>query len=640
VAAALTAGDLHIGRLRHRGDGDPLWLRLRYEAVMAWAAVRPAGFSPSAILVVRRLHDPRPRSLQLSGDGLPGSANWSHSLADRLARVAGTAHRPAAGTAPSTSEAVVFRDRAELLGCLVRDWLGGELAGRWWWDHLAPRIDRQSVVSLLLESPQALPPITQAAARDGKAIALARVFEPEEATRLAAALGVVFAVPAFGRASASLGSSSRASGVGARDRPGDSRADRPSPWLIAATEALELPAEPERALLLGAALTLARGPAVARSPTFERRLLFWAESARQEHGGRALQAPADSPAQRQRSSALPHPGLERPVLQWHSGPSQRDGPLSSLLAPPHAGRDGSPAMSQASQPLGPAAQPAAADRGVQGSVSPGPAPTSTEPGVMRRQPSAGEVLPPTESQVALETQLGGIFYLLNFALAVGHYGDFTQPRRAGIHLDPWQYLARLARALRAGRPDDALWPLLDRLAQIGGAPRRRGFMAPRDWRVPPEWLTPFATSPGAWSLWVGEGRLQVSHRAGFVILDVAAHAAAGHADALEVVSAYGQARLRRVGKPMVVGGRSRTERWFNLLAAYARARLALALGLREPRRLPQILFAATARVHVTSTAVDVEFPLSELPLQVRLAGLDRDPGWLPAAGRSIRFHFD
>jgi hypothetical protein len=28
-----------------------------------------------------------------------------------------------------------------------------------------------------------------------------------------------------------------------------------------------------------------------------------------------------------------------------------------------------------------------------------------------------------------------------------------------------------------------------------------------------------------------------------------------------------------------------------------------------------------------------------LPLQIRFAGLDRDPGWVPAAGRFITFHF-
>ena len=33
------------------------------------------------------------------------------------------------------------------------------------------------------------------------------------------------------------------------------------------------------------------------------------------------------------------------------------------------------------------------------------------------------------------------------------------------------------------------------------------------------------------------------------------------------------------------------------------------------------------------------FGLRELPIEVRLSGLDRDPGWVPAAGRFVAFHF-
>jgi hypothetical protein len=31
--------------------------------------------------------------------------------------------------------------------------------------------------------------------------------------------------------------------------------------------------------------------------------------------------------------------------------------------------------------------------------------------------------------------------------------------------------------------------------------------------------------------------------------------------------------------------------------------------------------------------------LATLPIELRIAGLDRDPGWIPSAGRSISFHF-
>jgi hypothetical protein len=35
----------------------------------------------------------------------------------------------------------------------------------------------------------------------------------------------------------------------------------------------------------------------------------------------------------------------------------------------------------------------------------------------------------------------------------------------------------------------------------------------------------------------------------------------------------------------------------------------------------------------------INFALAELPIEIRIAGLDRDPGWVPAAGRFIAFHF-
>jgi hypothetical protein len=40
------------------------------------------------------------------------------------------------------------------------------------------------------------------------------------------------------------------------------------------------------------------------------------------------------------------------------------------------------------------------------------------------------------------------------------------------------------------------------------------------------------------------------------------------------------------------------------------------------------------------TRVDVRYALADHPFEIRRAGLDRDPGWIPAAGRRLHFHFD
>jgi hypothetical protein len=46
------------------------------------------------------------------------------------------------------------------------------------------------------------------------------------------------------------------------------------------------------------------------------------------------------------------------------------------------------------------------------------------------------------------------------------------------------------------------------------------------------------------------------------------------------------------------------------------------------------------RVVLSPTRLDVSFDLATHPLAIRAAGLDRDPGWIPAAGRSVAFHFE
>jgi hypothetical protein len=45
-------------------------------------------------------------------------------------------------------------------------------------------------------------------------------------------------------------------------------------------------------------------------------------------------------------------------------------------------------------------------------------------------------------------------------------------------------------------------------------------------------------------------------------------------------------------------------------------------------------------VQLGASRIDIGFSLDTHPLAIRAAGLDRDPGWLPAGGRHIAFHFD
>ena len=52
------------------------------------------------------------------------------------------------------------------------------------------------------------------------------------------------------------------------------------------------------------------------------------------------------------------------------------------------------------------------------------------------------------------------------------------------------------------------------------------------------------------------------------------------------------------------------------------------------------LLLRRGQLYVTSSHVDLVMPLDGVSLPVRLAGLDFDPGWLPAFGRVVQFHYE
>ena len=80
--------------------------------------------------------------------------------------------------------------------------------------------------------------------------------------------------------------------------------------------------------------------------------------------------------------------------------------------------------------------------------------------------------------------------------------------------------------------------------------------------------------------------------------------------------------------------------WLADLLPHLKARLILSLGLDSEGSLAEILLHHHANVTITPTHLDVFFSLADHPIEIRLSGLDRNPGWVPAAGRFIAFHYD
>jgi hypothetical protein len=265
-----------------------------------------------------------------------------------------------------------------------------------------------------------------------------------------------------------------------------------------------------------------------------------------------------------------------------------------------------------------------------------------------------------------------LFYLINLALYLDLYGDFTMPAAPGIELNIWDFVALVGAELASDAPEeDPIWSLLANLAgREEEEPLGASFAPDDEWRLPPEWLSMFSDrSPWRWnslgtqasrpakhakgvrtqtgSPRPGLRRLRVLHPEGFLILDLPLAKDVREQLQSEIkpydvskrsLSHASLAKLSPLRTKLAAPPKLR--RWLSLLMPYVRARLCLALGLESAQDIATMLCQRYARVRAMDTHIDVFFRLADLPLEIRFAGLDRDPGWVPAAGRFITFHFD
>jgi hypothetical protein len=611
-------GALAIGRVRIRGDAedDGLRLRLGVDRLLGGLSAAPARLPPAAILVVRALRDPLPGRVDVRAATLP--PRWDRAVSAALDDHVARAARPALGVPAVEEGAVLFADRAELLACLASDAIAGAVAARWWWRALGLRWT-PDVVAAFADTPEHVP--AALALLDAGVPAMPGGGGPRAVCAFVAPLPA----PAAARISARV---ARAFGVdavvaAATGAPADPEsADAPATAAAAAppwADLLDAPSlAPEQELLAGLSLMLARAPATVRSPEFARAVAAWA-AARDETPaatGTHVDAPQRVPPPRPATAAQGRPPLDAPGA---SAPATGDAHGRA--------RPAQPASLRSAQPRAPAprARPArrAAPPHERATQHPARA-SATAPPAARATDALAD---------AVSTAYGGLFHLVYLAQRLGLYGDFANPAQPGLRLHPWDFVALVGHRLlgRPRRGDDPVWALL---ADLARRPRHvapgRGLRPPPAWRVPRSWLEPFEGVRGAWR--AGEdasGRVRLVHPSGFVVVDARGMLA-------RELARYGvhAARLDARGR---APADDRT-RWCAYMAAYVRARLALGLGV-PPADAVRATLVRPASIAVTAAHVDVTSELAELPIEVRLAGLDRDPGFIPAAGRALRLHF-
>lgn len=601
-----------VNRSCWRADAGDAWAaRRQAEQGLSLLGPSAAGLPARALLLVRRLQ------VQVTAESsLRVATEQAFTAAGRDAR------RPfVQPDRAATAQAVWFADTEELLACLVRDLLTQRHAVHWWWrlldrgdpqafmrQELLPRGDRLLGVAARLAG------ITGPSATAGGWVAAwCAGLDESDATRALVALQQAHALvdrdPGPGAATATQGSAEPLTrpGPGASTPTAtDRHLSAPTPVeRCAATVARWVPEwqtstvmRPAGRRLMATLLLLLRAPSVARSGVLPQ---AWAQLESQVERLKDMPAnlvPASRPRHHHRATA---PGIGKADFQRPAEP----------LAPAQA-RPILPGL----RVVTPRRPEATSEQVAWASLRHQHQDDATRPAPPPRfaSPLTGREFEAT-AQTSLQTSFGGLFYLLNAALALQLWPDFTAPRQAGLALSPWDWLARLGRDwFGAEFEGDAVWALLAELSgRRPGQLPGRDFSPPSDWLLAAEWLAPWG---GAGSLRRRSTGLRIRqlHPAGFAVSDVARDPARGP----------GRARVR----------------WWRHMRAYLDARLVLALGCDDAGEAAPLLCRHPARLSLSASGLQVHLALAGLPLAIRFAGLDRNPGWIPAAGRSISFHFE
>ncbi len=643
---------------------DPLAARLRLERILNEARVHPRGLPASAIVFVKSLRDPLPGTLNLSQGAGASPAIWEEALSRSLDELVRGAARPALGHVPANTECVLFLDRPELLAALAADWCDGSALTRWWWRSLFRATDVTSaVVSEWLTSIEYVPAAFAKLAQKELAITFAVALPASAVSKLLDGITRHFGLSELRDALLPSRNQTRPPARNSFD-PAELPQSKPAEMLSSseafqlrtrwAPEAFSPRLEGNARELLAVALMLERAPSLLREHGFASRLL------------RSLLNAAEQPRWNTGKAADRLVAVNESRLRpFPTSPKMEGENVESPATPERHRYDARVQRDSLNAPLEELHEPeqaqlltrdlrAASARADGRSVSP-----SVESSLMKvehqRPGVQATTLPETQVttttiEVAVETKLGGIFYVINAALALNLYGDFTMPLEPGIAFSIWDFLALTGRAIAGKQIEfDPIWPMLAKLAgrEEGEQPGAR-FTPPGEWRMPPDWLNAFPERD-EWTYDTSRSRLIVRHPAGFDVMDVKLGLRfrvkdiearlARETRCYTNVTAF--KRRRFVSGEFILRKREPgLDRWTRWIADYLRVRLSRALGIGPTDELKTMLFARAARVEVTPARLDVFFSLAELPIEIRLAGLDRDPGWVPAAGRAIAFHFD
>jgi hypothetical protein len=271
-------------------EGDKPALRLALMQSLASLNLHPPGMPPSAIFMIRFLNDPLPGSL-ISKKKSKNA--WRDALHDNLTSIYREAAKPVRCALQGNPPAVVFRDQAELLACLLADIGEHRVAHNWWWrnrhfssPHISQRI-RDVLIMEVRYAPAAFSHLAQAE----KALNLIKQVEPAHAGEILQAmlgefsLGELWALMTAAESEFNpldLRTTKEAEGTdkSGHDQYGGIHPHSLPPWSGIFTEEIwQADLHRNQAALLGVARMLHQRPAMMRNRIFLHSVAqWWADS--------------------------------------------------------------------------------------------------------------------------------------------------------------------------------------------------------------------------------------------------------------------------------------------------------------------------------------------------------------------------
>ncbi len=647
-----------VRRLRARlrtavSHDEALRYRLRVSNLLQHADVRPTSLPPSSVLVVRSV------TASVTADALlPGfilhRTVWERKLRDHIATYARSAARPVKGRVPASAMAVLFTDPSEWLACMAVD-MGMHRTGtvRWWWppdvSTSFPKIlDKRDVLSSqLCRQPHRVPAVVDHLVRWGR---VEDGFRPlaDSSVRLVldtvcAAFGLkmdstdpklpLLPTPSIEANNPRLQSDHR---TARRDRQAIQRLQQElAPGLLPTLT-------PVKAVLLFAALALHRIPALARTAGFANALLDLRdtnvnlESATipetKIYDGVAAETPDSHVVNDGFGAVATAVEATRNAKQiatqvTHTATRRR------LLG----GKDNLNEDSAEVRQTTPMAREHVPSSSAEFTDDSGRGTTSSKPNSLITD--------------GIETRLAGVFYLLNVFISLDVRSTFDSCFQNNC-FGTWALLEVVARALLSYKPSDAndpIWTALTHLdGRTSGSNPANDVLGDNDIVLPASWVKEFNEQFGAWQWAIRKKRLCLWNEYGLPVALVRcddrppSKLVYAILDRLGVVPTtlrrqpFAHAPLTPLRAAVADAASEGLCDWLAVVVPFLRYRLKLALGhtatLDDMLRRP-------GRIHLTSSHVDLVQPLDSVSLAARLAGLDRDPGWLPSEGRVVLFHF-